>query len=183
MTLILPFVATPALAQADPSRPVPSEAGPLEAVSGRPPERIDLLLPSEEQADEPEYEDCKPEDTPEARDEIVVCRRKRGQKVEMWSKEDWEDRYAAKTAFRGAPRTPDLGPAYPGVVVARGCFIPPCPKPPAYIIDFSQLPETPPGSDADRVGRGLAPRGNEGGVAPLPPAVTPPGSASPEEQP
>lgn len=35
------------------------------------------------------------------------------------------------------------------------------PPEPAYMIDFSTLPETPPGSDAERVGQGLAPRGSE----------------------
>lgn len=40
------------------------------------------------------------------------------------------------------------------------CFIPPCPKEPVYMIDVAALPEAPPGSDADRIARGLAPRGS-----------------------
>ncbi|GAB5348879.1 hypothetical protein [Alteriqipengyuania sp. 357] len=35
------------------------------------------------------------------------------------------------------------------------------PPPPAYLIDFSELPDAPPGSDADRISRGLAPRGSQ----------------------
>lgn len=60
------------------------------------------------------------------------------------------------------PRAPDLEPHYPGPVVARGCFVPPCPKPMPVMIDLKAIPEAPPGSDADRVARGLAPRGYEG---------------------
>ena len=35
--------------------------------------------------------------------------------------------------------------------------------PPAYLIDFDELPETPPGSDAERAAQGLAPRGYTAG--------------------
>ena len=40
------------------------------------------------------------------------------------------------------------------------CIVPPCPPPPVYMIDVTALPEAPPGSDADRIARGLAPRGS-----------------------
>ena len=59
---------------------------------------------------------------------------------------------------------PDHGP-----VVARGCFLPPCPRPMPVLIDLKAIPEAPPGSDADRIGRGLAPLGQGG----------PPASAGP----
>lgn len=52
---------------------------------------------------------------------------------------------------------PDLEPKYPGPVVARGCFIPPCPPPPVYYIDIEALPEPPPGSDADKIAKGEMP--------------------------
>ncbi|BBC71563.1 conserved hypothetical protein [Altererythrobacter sp. B11] len=40
------------------------------------------------------------------------------------------------------PDAPDVdGLPKGGTVVVRGCFIPPCPPPPAYFIDFSTLPE------------------------------------------
>ena len=163
-----------------------------------------LVRPPSEAEIEAEYEDCgderepAAEGQPEAPDEIVVCVRKRGEEVQMWSKEDWENRYAARTAFRGAPRTPDVaGPGITGAgagvgVVVKGCFIPPCPPPPAYMIDFAALPDTPPGSDAERVGQGLAPRGYDGdpvSVEPVTrresasPAAAPSGSASPREEP
>lgn len=62
----------------------------------------------------------------------------------------------------GVPRAPDVGHVYPpGQVTVRGCFIPPCPPPMPKIIDLKAIPEAPPGSDADRVGRGLAPTGRD----------------------
>ncbi|WP_336987520.1 hypothetical protein [Altererythrobacter aquiaggeris] len=55
----------------------------------------------------------------------------------------------------GLPRAPDVFgiPDIGGVTIA-GCFLPPCPPPPAYIIDFDTIPEPPEGSDADRISRG-----------------------------
>ncbi|MFA9199738.1 MAG: hypothetical protein ACEQR8_00925 [Cypionkella sp.] len=76
------------------------------------------------------------------------------------------------------PRAPDVGTVYPGVVVARGCFIPPCPPPMAKIIDLKAIPEAPPGSDADRVARGLAPTGRDEPAGEGEP-VRPAGSAAP----
>lgn len=87
---------------------------------------------------------------PRAReDEIVVCR-------EIGDPERYR---VPSDADRGVvrdhvPRAPDLEPKYPGVVVARGCFIPPCPRPMPVMIDLKAIPEAPPGSDADRIGRG-----------------------------
>jgi len=48
-------------------------------------------------------------------------------------------------------------------VTITGCIIPPCPPPPALIIDIEALPEAPAGSDADRIARGLPPIGNDTG--------------------
>ena len=65
---------------------------------------------------------------------------------------------------------PDLfGIPNHGVVVARGCFIGPCPPPKALIIDIEALPEAPPGSDADRIARGLPPLGRDGARLSAPP--------------
>lgn len=52
------------------------------------------------------------------------------------------------------PRAPDLEPKYPGVAVAKGCFIGPCPKPMPVMIDLKAIPEAPEGSDADLIARG-----------------------------
>lgn len=48
-------------------------------------------------------------------------------------------------------------------VTITGCIIPPCPPPPALIIDVTALPQAPAGSDAGRIARGLPPIGNDTG--------------------
>lgn len=51
----------------------------------------------------------------------------------------------------GVPRAPDLfGIPSQGIVVARGCFLGPCPKPMPPLIDLKAIPEAPAGSDAAR---------------------------------
>jgi hypothetical protein len=114
-----------------------------------------------------------PEPCPVARpDEIVVCR----EVVE-------DDRYRVRSSTDqaieagaavddGLPRAPDLGPQALPIVVARGCFIPPCPKPPAYMIDFASIPEAPPGSDAARYSEGW--QGSDDGASAESPAPDPP---------
>ena len=56
----------------------------------------------------------------------------------------------------GIPRAPSNITMMPqgGMVVMRGCFIPPCPRPPALIIDLKSIPEAPAGSDADKIAKG-----------------------------
>ncbi len=84
--------------------------------------------------------------------EIVVCAQDDSQfRMPSTSQSDPNSDEALKD---GQLRPPDLEKKYPGVVAARGCFLPPCPKGPLYIIDLSAIPETPPGSDADKVARG-----------------------------
>ena len=112
-----------------------------------------------------------PEPCPEARpDEIVVCR-------EIVEDDRYRVRSPTDDAIEGGaavgdglPRAPDLGPAALPIVVARGCIIPPCPKPPAYMIDFASIPEAPPGSDAARYGG-------------APPPAPSPGDAGADEAP
>lgn len=115
----------------------------------------------------PPTEDCTAEqEAAIVSGEIIVCRRIADQsQYRVSSESEAETRYAEETMNKGDPRTPDV--AGPGIFrgpasVSGLCFIPPCPVPPAYLIDFDELPETPPGSDADRVGQGLAPRGESG---------------------
>lgn len=134
----------------------------------------------------PEKKACTPT---KPGDEIVVCAEEQEQsQFRIRSDKQAEDDYARRTMNKGDPRAPDFEPQYPGMVVARGCFIPPCPPPKALMIDLKAIPEAPPGSDADRVGRGLAPTGNEGktpkpATAAAAAPVSPPGSASPAVQP
>ena len=161
-----------------------------------PPERIDILVPQEDY-DAP-LEDCSAEqEAASISGEIVVCRRRRSGHEFGYDEDRAEQRYAAETMNKGDPRAPDFTPVYPGIVVARGCFIPPCPPPKALMIDIAALPEAPAGSDADRIARGLAPNGEGEGPSPLasttreeelglPPApadITPSESASPAAEP
>ncbi len=119
----------------------------------------------------PPMEDCSAEqEAAIVSGEIIVCRRIRDQsQYRVSSDDEAESRYARETMDKGAPRAPDVaGPGiFKGPATVSGlCLIPPCPPPPAYIIDFDELPETPEGSDADRVGQGLAPRGDDSGPPP-----------------
>ena len=84
--------------------------------------------------------------------EIVVCAR-----------QDNSDRFRAASSSdldptgagaRGGVPHADVETGYPGVAVASGCFIPPCPPPMPVLIDLKAIPEAPPGSDADRIARG-----------------------------
>ena len=121
--------------------------------------------------------------------EIVVCRRKPSDEHRLRSSEDARRRYAAATKDAGDPRAPDFaGP--PCDTRQAGCigfgWVPPR----AIVIDFAALPEAPPGSDADRIARGLAPTGQDGtsvSAAELrarelglpPPPAEPPAAAQP----
>jgi hypothetical protein len=86
--------------------------------------------------------------------EIVVCAPRDPEEHRYPGREQLE---SVQSTRDGIPRAPDLAPHYPGVVVARGCFIPPCPPPPMIFIDVKALPEAPPGSDADKVAKGEMP--------------------------
>ena len=83
--------------------------------------------------------------------EIVVCRTRDDDADRLPLREELD---SVKSTDDGIPRAPDLRPKYPGVVVARGCFIPPCPPPPMVFIDVEALPEAPAGSDADLIAKG-----------------------------
>ncbi len=54
----------------------------------------------------------------------------------------------------GVPRAPDLyGGMTGGVVVARGCYFPPCPPPAAIMIDLAAIPEPLTAEEARAVSR------------------------------
>lgn len=167
-----------------------------------PPERIDILVDAVPAQQGPEFEDCSAEEEAASiSGEIVVCRRKVDQsQYRTVTEDEAENRYARQTMDKGSPRPPDVfGIPNHGVPIRFGKV-----PPPAYMVDFSALPDTPPGSDADRVGRGLPPLGRdtaaaaanpaqakELGLPPVPdfrvppaaPPVNPSGSASPAEEP
>lgn len=107
----------------------------------------------------------KPECAPQEGDEIVVCAREQEQSQFRVKSSSELDPTSEEAIEDGLPRAPDVGG--PGIfkgpaTVSGLCFIPPCPKEAALIIDVTALPQAPPGSDADRIARGLPPRGQEG---------------------
>lgn len=110
-------------------------------------------------------------------DEIVVC-------APLEEQSQFRVEPTQTDGTEGDPRAPNIESSFGHTgmgVVFKGCFIPPCPPPMPTLIDLKAIPEAPPGSDADRVARGLAPTGRDERLAPaaLPPATetpaTPPG--------
>lgn len=117
---------------------------------------------------------CEAEqDAARLRGEIIVCRRLNdGSAVSGFDKRDWERRYAEKTQGMKTPDvagaggtilTPGEGSLATITVTQKGCYLGPCAPEKALIIDVGALPAAPPGSDADRIARGLEPLGDEGG--------------------
>ncbi len=131
---------------------------------------------------------------------IIVCRRLTDQsEFRTTSPDNAEKRYAEATMHQGDPQAPNVdgpgifhGPATVGSMCIPG--LQKCPPPPAIIVDFEALPEAPPGSDADRMARGLPPLGENNPVSDRPvreaiapetetqpvTGVSPSGSALPE---
>ncbi len=161
---------------AGPAKPVPArvpiDLGP-DAPTGAPPQSIDILAqeaPSEA-ASAAALKECA--DSREAgivSGEIVVCRKAEEDTSQMLagSHEAWLKAYAERTQNAGTLPPPDV--AGPGIfrgpaTVSGLCFIPPCPKDPALIIDVEAIETPPAGSDAERVAQGLLPI--EGDNAPL----------------
>lgn len=95
--------------------------------------------------------------------EIVVCGRlETDNDQRLSSPSDARRRYAAETMRQGDPRAPALAPPPCYLTKTPGCYRVGRVPPPAYMIDFATLPDAPPGSDADRIAKGLAPRGQDG---------------------
>lgn len=154
-------LAAPLDAQDDPPAPVSAEEALAEADATFGPPRP------------------RPRCRPQTGGEIVVCAADPDQnQFRVRSDRDAEDDYARATMDKNAPRAPDVagpgifrGPATVGSLCIPG--LQKCPPPPAIVVDFAALPEAPPGSDADRIARGLPPLGNDGTVPPVPAAPEP----------
>lgn len=144
-----------------------------DGATGSPPERIDITVPQPTMS--PTEEACaRQREAAIVSGEIVVCGGQSVPDQRITARRDAQDRYAAATAFRDDPATPDVagpgifrGPATVSGICIKGVLN--CPKPPALIVDVRALPQAPPGSDADRIARGLPPQGGD----PTAPAGTP----------
>lgn len=144
---------------------IPIDLGPDAPTSAQPPQQIDILAPppTTEAANAAIVKEC--EDQREAGvvgGEIVVCRALEIDTSQLYSgsREDWLKNYASRTQGAGTIAPPDVdGTGLAGGITFTGfCFIPPCPKDPALIVDVEAIPPPPAGSDAERVAQGLAPQ-------------------------
>ncbi len=127
---------------------------------------IDLKAEAEGRERDPVLEERCEEfsDAAQVANEIVVCRDLGETTDGSWNQQDFIRRYAEATQGPKPVNVDGTGLylGLPPIVEIKGCFIPPCPPPPALIIDVTALPEAPPGSDADRIARGLPPLGPSG---------------------
>lgn len=168
--LLLAALAQSATAPAQPAPVrVPIDLGPDAPGGGEPPREIDILAPQPppEAASVAVLKEC--EDQREAgivAGEIVVCRELEVPTDQLYSgsREAWLRDYAARTQGAGTIPAPDVagagifrGPA----TVSNLCFIPPCRKETALIVDVEAIPPPPEDSDAERVAQGLAPLGDD----------------------
>lgn len=119
----------------------------------------------------PPVEDCSDEqEAAILSGEIIVCRRKKDQsEFRTLPVDEAQSRYAREIMNKGNPQTPDVAGdgIFKGEPTVGGLCVPglqKCPPPPALIIDVTALPKAPPGSDADRIARGLPPLGNDGSI-------------------
>lgn len=159
--------AVPLAAQNDtpvtpPSETAPaSEPAPVVEEEAEEPVRINLSVTVPRgDVNVAEAQQCEDEaDAAEISGEIVVCRRlgESGENYFSGSADEARKRYAQETAFKGSPATPNVsGLSDNGKGISLGGV-----PPPALIIDVGALPPPPPGSDADRIARGLPPLGQD----------------------
>ncbi len=169
-TLIFAPVADPASAQeSDNSSPPAEDPAALEPDEGR--LVIDTSDALEQRERDPVVsERCEDQaDVARIAGEIIVCRDLDRATDGSWDKADWERRYAEATQGPKPVHVDGSGLQFPGegslatiTFTVRGvCAVPPCAPPPALLIDVGALPEAPPGSDADRIARGLPPLGKD----------------------
>ncbi|MEM7688546.1 MAG: hypothetical protein AAF291_05965 [Pseudomonadota bacterium] len=166
----LAISAAPALAQ----ERIPIDLGPApEATKGEPPEVVDILAPPSTPGAPTAAQTLECDEEAEAGEisgEIVVCRKKVDTSDRFaGSYSAWLLDYAERSKNYNMPGTPDVagGGIFRGEPSVSGmCFIPPCPKPPAVLIDVEALPPPPVGSDAYWQSKGFSARPGEGELTP-----------------
>lgn len=148
------LLATPTAAQESEPVPQPDEG------------RLVIDILAEQPSDPVTIERCEREaDIARIAGEIVVCRERKQQGPPPFDREAWERRYAEATQGAKTPDVDTSGIKLPtegsliAITVTVARFGGPGEAP--LIIDVEALPEPPPGSDADRISRGLPPLGSE----------------------
>ncbi len=160
----LPPRLPPAATEQPAPQRVPIDLGPDEPGS-EPPQQIDILAAPQtsEAANAAELKECADQtERGVVQGEIVVCRELPADTSQLYSgsREAWLKDYAERTQNAGTLPPPDVAGAgiFRGPPTVSGlCFIPPCPKDPALIVDVEAIPPPPEGSDAERVAQGLPP--------------------------
>lgn len=123
---------------------------------------IDLTLPTREPQPDPLLDQQCEEEADAARiaGEIIVCRKLPEDDSSGFDQRDFERRYAAATPGDRTPNVDGTGVQLPAegslFTVTVTMKVGQAPEPP-LMIDVTDLPEAPPGSDADRAARGLPP--------------------------
>ena len=131
-------------AAAQEQSPQASDSGPAQGPPAATPR------PTADQLLEAESQSLKPPGT------VQRCRSPKGNEIVVCAGDPDEQRVPSDTdqgldTRDGLPRAPDVfGIPDRGIVVAKGCFFPPCPRKMPPIIDLKAIPEAPPGSDAAR---------------------------------
>lgn len=153
--------AAPLAAQSDTTVTPPVEPAPEVEQEEEEPVRINLSVTvPRSDVNVAEAQQCEDEaDASEISGEIIVCRQlgNSGENYYSGSASEARKRYAQETAFKGSPGTPNVsGLPDNGKGISLGGV-----PPPALIIDVGALPPPPPGSDADRIARGLPPLGQD----------------------
>ncbi|MEM7688545.1 MAG: hypothetical protein AAF291_05960 [Pseudomonadota bacterium] len=174
LALSVTLLAAPLAAQ----ERIPIDLGPVEPISaddedGQPPAPepdegrlvIDLMAePELTPGAQLSYDACTAEqDAARLRGEIIVCRQREDDAAYSgFDREKWERDYARRTQGVKTPNVAGAGgtPIYRAlgsmVMVNVSVKLGEAPEQP-LLIDVSALPEAAPGSDADRIARGLAP--------------------------
>ena len=152
---------------------IPIDLGPAEEQGA--PDTIDILVEPTVPGSPTASHNLECENAADAGEisgEIVVCRKIVSNADRLsGSHSQWLKDYAERTKYQDAPPTPNVdGSGLPfglaPLVEIKGCFIPPCPKDPALLIDVEALPPPPVGSDAYWQALGITPRGEDGELTP-----------------
>lgn len=158
--------AMPLAAQSDSGVTPPPAPTPAPPASEPPPgQRINVLVTVPRgEVNQAQAQECENRaDASTISGEIVVCRQV-GEDTSALTgdRAATQKRYAQETMLKGAPRAPDFIADCNDQGNPFGCVSFGKTPPPAYIVDFKALPTAPPGSDADRIARGLPPLGKDG---------------------